>query len=136
MTDKYDVITVGAGHAGSEASCRRNTGSKTLLITSDMTAVAKMSCNPATGDRKRGKSSAGNRTALGGYTGYGNPKKQAGPKFPNGFNHGRKGPGNWWSPKEAKGPTRIGRGFLLRKLGEQKLGSEKKPPNLGFYGQD
>ena len=48
MDEKYDIIVVGAGHAGSEAvAAAANLGSKTLLITSDMTKIAQMSCNPA-----------------------------------------------------------------------------------------
>ena len=50
MTFKYDVIVVGAGHAGCEAACAAaNLGSKTLLITMDMNKIAQMSCNPAIG---------------------------------------------------------------------------------------
>ena len=47
MTFKYDVIVVGAGHAGCEAAAaQRNLGSKVLLITIDMNKIAQMSCNP------------------------------------------------------------------------------------------
>ena len=47
----YDVIVVGAGHAGCEAAAAAaNLGSKTLLITIDMQKIAQMSCNPAIGD--------------------------------------------------------------------------------------
>ena len=54
MTFNYDVIVVGAGHAGCEAAAAAaNLGSKTLLITMDMNKIAQMSCNPAVGgDRK------------------------------------------------------------------------------------
>ena len=51
----YDVIVVGAGHAGCEAACAAaHLGSRTLLITLDMNKIAQMSCNPAIGgiDRK------------------------------------------------------------------------------------
>ena len=48
--DKYDVIVVGGGHAGCEAAAAAaNMGSKTLLITMNMNAMAAMSCNPAVG---------------------------------------------------------------------------------------
>lgn len=50
MDFNYDVIVVGAGHAGCEAACASaNLGSKTLLITMDMNKIAQMSCNPAVG---------------------------------------------------------------------------------------
>ena len=46
----YDIIVVGGGHAGCEAAmAAANMGSSVLLITMDMTAFAKMSCNPAVG---------------------------------------------------------------------------------------
>ena len=48
--EKYDVIVVGGGHAGCEAAtAAANLGSKTLLITMDMTKYGQMSCNPAMG---------------------------------------------------------------------------------------
>ena len=48
MTEQiYDVIVVGAGHAGCEAAAAAaNLGSKTLLITMNMETIGKMSCNP------------------------------------------------------------------------------------------
>jgi tRNA uridine 5-carboxymethylaminomethyl modification enzyme len=52
----YDVIVVGAGHAGSEAAAAAaNMGAKTLLITMNLDAVAKMSCNPAMGGVAKGQ---------------------------------------------------------------------------------
>ena len=52
----YDVIVVGAGHAGSEAAAAAATmGAKTLLITMNMDAIAKMSCNPAMGGVAKGQ---------------------------------------------------------------------------------
>ncbi len=52
----YDVIVVGAGHAGCEAACAAaNLGSKTLLITHDMNKIAQMSCNPAVGGIAKGQ---------------------------------------------------------------------------------
>lgn len=52
----YDVIVVGAGHAGCEAACASaNLGSKTLLITHDMNKIAQMSCNPAVGGIAKGQ---------------------------------------------------------------------------------
>ncbi len=52
----YDIIVVGAGHAGSEAAFAAATlGSKVLLITMDMTKIAQMSCNPAMGGIAKGQ---------------------------------------------------------------------------------
>jgi tRNA uridine 5-carboxymethylaminomethyl modification enzyme len=65
----YDVIVVGAGHAGSEAaSAAANMGSKVLLITMDMTKIAQMSCNPAMGGIAKGQI-VREIDALGGYSG-------------------------------------------------------------------
>jgi len=56
MDFKYDVIVIGAGHAGCEAACASaNLGSKTLLITMDMNKIAQMSCNPAVGGIAKGQ---------------------------------------------------------------------------------
>ncbi len=56
MDFAYDVIVVGAGHAGCEAACAAaNLGSKTLLITHDMNKIAQMSCNPAVGGIAKGQ---------------------------------------------------------------------------------
>lgn len=52
----YDVIVVGAGHAGCEAACAAaNLGSKTCLITMDMNKIGQMSCNPAVGGIAKGQ---------------------------------------------------------------------------------
>jgi tRNA uridine 5-carboxymethylaminomethyl modification enzyme len=56
MEFKYDVIVIGAGHAGCDAACASaNLGSKTLLITMDMNKIAQMSCNPAIGGIAKGQ---------------------------------------------------------------------------------
>lgn len=56
MDFKYDVIVVGAGHAGCEAaSAAARLGSKTLLITMDMNKIGQMSCNPAVGGIAKGQ---------------------------------------------------------------------------------
>lgn len=69
MNFKYDVIVVGAGHAGCEAaSAAANLGSKTLLITMDMNKIAQMSCNPAVGGIAKGQI-VREIDALGGYMG-------------------------------------------------------------------
>lgn len=52
----YDVIVIGAGHAGCEAACASaKLGSRTLLITMDMNKIAQMSCNPAVGGIAKGQ---------------------------------------------------------------------------------
>jgi tRNA uridine 5-carboxymethylaminomethyl modification enzyme len=56
MEAYYDVIVVGAGHAGNEAAAAAaNLGSKTLLITMDMNKIGQMSCNPAMGGIAKGQ---------------------------------------------------------------------------------
>ncbi|WP_297903792.1 tRNA uridine-5-carboxymethylaminomethyl(34) synthesis enzyme MnmG [uncultured Parabacteroides sp.] len=69
MTFNYDVIVVGAGHAGCEAAAAAaNLGSKTLLITMDMNKIAQMSCNPAVGGIAKGQI-VREIDAMGGYMG-------------------------------------------------------------------
>jgi tRNA uridine 5-carboxymethylaminomethyl modification enzyme len=69
MIDAYDVIVVGGGHAGCEAAAASaNMGSRTLLITMDMTKYAQMSCNPAMGGIAKGQIIR-EIDALGGYSG-------------------------------------------------------------------
>jgi tRNA uridine 5-carboxymethylaminomethyl modification enzyme len=66
---EYDVIVVGAGHAGCEAAAAAaNLGSSVLLITMDMTKIAQMSCNPAMGGIAKGQI-VREIDALGGYSG-------------------------------------------------------------------
>ncbi len=65
----YDVIVVGAGHAGSEAAAAAaNLGSKTLLITMNMQTIGQMSCNPAMGGIAKGQI-VREIDAMGGYSG-------------------------------------------------------------------
>lgn len=69
MFNQYDVIVVGAGHAGCEAAASAaNMGSKTLLITMNMQNMAQMSCNPAMGGIAKGQILR-EVDALGGYSG-------------------------------------------------------------------
>jgi tRNA uridine 5-carboxymethylaminomethyl modification enzyme len=69
MFAEYDVIVVGAGHAGSEAAAAAaNMGSKTLLITMNLQNIAQMSCNPAMGGIAKGQI-VREIDALGGYSG-------------------------------------------------------------------
>lgn len=69
MFKEYDVIVVGAGHAGSEAAAAAaNMGSSVLLITMNMNAIAQMSCNPAMGGIAKGQI-VREIDAMGGYSG-------------------------------------------------------------------
>lgn len=69
MLKNYDVIVVGAGHAGNEAAAAAaNLGSKVLLITMDMTKIGQMSCNPAMGGVAKGQI-VREIDAIGGYSG-------------------------------------------------------------------
>uniref|UniRef100_F4CEP9 tRNA uridine 5-carboxymethylaminomethyl modification enzyme MnmG n=1 Tax=Sphingobacterium sp. (strain 21) TaxID=743722 RepID=F4CEP9_SPHS2 len=69
MFSKYNVIVVGAGHAGCEAAAAAaNLGSKVLLITMNMGTIAQMSCNPAMGGVAKGQI-VREIDALGGYSG-------------------------------------------------------------------
>lgn len=69
MFQEYDVIVVGAGHAGCEAAAAAaNLGSKVLLVTMNMQVIAQMSCNPAMGGVAKGQI-VREIDALGGYSG-------------------------------------------------------------------
>ena len=69
FNEEYDIIVVGAGHAGSEAAAAAaNMGSKTLLITMSLQNIAQMSCNPAMGGIAKGQIIK-EIDALGGYSG-------------------------------------------------------------------
>jgi tRNA uridine 5-carboxymethylaminomethyl modification enzyme len=69
MFQEYDIIVVGAGHAGCEAAAASaNMGSKVLLVTMSMPAIAQMSCNPAMGGIAKGQI-VREIDAIGGYSG-------------------------------------------------------------------
>ena len=69
MFPDYDVIVVGAGHAGCEAAVAvANMGGKVLLVTMNMNTIAQMSCNPAMGGVAKGQI-VREIDALGGYSG-------------------------------------------------------------------
>lgn len=69
MVFEYDILVIGAGHAGCEAAAAAaNLGKKTCLITIDMNKIAQMSCNPAIGGIAKGQI-VREIDALGGYTG-------------------------------------------------------------------
>ncbi|WP_276132923.1 tRNA uridine-5-carboxymethylaminomethyl(34) synthesis enzyme MnmG [Polluticoccus soli] len=94
MFPKYDVIVVGAGHAGCEAAAAAaNMGSKVLLITMNMQMIAQMSCNPAMGGIAKGQI-VREIDALGGYSGVVSDKSMIQFRMLN----KSKGPG-MWSPR-------------------------------------
>lgn len=94
MNNQYDIIVVGAGHAGCEAAAAAaNLGSKTLLITMNMDTIAQMSCNPAMGGIAKGQI-VREIDAMGGYSGLVSDKSAIQFKMLN----RSKGPA-MWSPR-------------------------------------
>lgn len=94
MFNEYDVIVVGAGHAGCEAAAAAaNMGSKVLLVTMNMQTIAQMSCNPAMGGIAKGQI-VREIDALGGYSGIVSDKSMIQFRMLN----KSKGPG-MWSPR-------------------------------------
>ncbi len=94
MFQEYDVIVVGAGHAGCEAAAAAaNMGSKVLLVTMNMQTIAQMSCNPAMGGIAKGQI-VREIDALGGYSGIVSDKSMIQFRMLN----KSKGPG-MWSPR-------------------------------------
>lgn len=117
--DTYDVIVVGAGHAGSEAAAAAaNMGSKTLLITMNLQNIAQMSCNPAMGGIAKGQI-VREIDALGGYSGIVSDTSAIQFKMLN----KSKGPA-MWSPRVQSDRMRFAEDW--RMLLEQ-------TPNLDFY---
>ncbi len=94
MFKEYDVVVVGAGHAGCEAAAAAaNMGSKVLLITMNMQTIAQMSCNPAMGGIAKGQI-VREIDALGGYSGIVSDRSLIQFRMLN----RSKGPG-MWSPR-------------------------------------
>ena len=117
--DTYDVVVVGAGHAGSEAAAAAaNMGSKTLLITMNLQNIAQMSCNPAMGGIAKGQI-VREIDALGGYSGIVSDTSAIQFKMLN----KSKGPA-MWSPRVQSDRMRFAEDWRL--LLEQ-------TPNLDFY---
>ncbi|MCB0444353.1 MAG: tRNA uridine-5-carboxymethylaminomethyl(34) synthesis enzyme MnmG [Gelidibacter sp.] len=120
MFDKvYDVIVVGAGHAGSEAAAAAaNMGSKTLLITMNLQNIAQMSCNPAMGGIAKGQIIR-EIDALGGYSGIVSDTSAIQFKMLN----KSKGPA-MWSPRVQSDRMRFAEDWRLML---------ENTPNLDFY---
>jgi tRNA uridine 5-carboxymethylaminomethyl modification enzyme len=119
MFHQYDVIVVGAGHAGCEAAeAAANLGSKVLLITMNMQTIAQMSCNPAMGGIAKGQI-VREIDALGGYSGIVTDKSMIQFRMLN----RSKGPA-MWSPRAQS--DRMLFAATWREMLEQ-------TPNVDFY---
>ncbi|WP_438964902.1 tRNA uridine-5-carboxymethylaminomethyl(34) synthesis enzyme MnmG [Flavobacterium sp.] len=117
--EKYDVIVVGAGHAGSEAAASAaNMGCSTLLVTMNLQNIAQMSCNPAMGGIAKGQI-VREIDALGGYSGIVSDKTAIQFKMLN----KSKGPA-MWSPRVQSDRMRFAEEWRLMLEGT---------PNLDFY---
>jgi len=116
---QYDVIVVGAGHAGSEAAAAAaNMGSKTLLVTMNLQNIAQMSCNPAMGGIAKGQI-VREIDALGGYSGIVSDTSAIQFKMLN----KSKGPA-MWSPRVQSDRMRFAEDWRLKL---------EQTPNLDFY---
>src|SRR5579864_1185574 len=119
MFPQYDVIVVGAGHAGCEAAAAAaNLGSKVLLITMNMQTIAQMSCNPAMGGIAKGQI-VREIDALGGYSGIVTDKSMIQFRMLN----KSKGPA-MWSPRAQSDR------MLFASIWREML---EKTPNVDFF---
>jgi len=119
MFQEYDVIVVGAGHAGCEAAAAAaNLGSKVLLVTMNMQTIAQMSCNPAMGGIAKGQILR-EIDAMGGYSGIVTDKSMLQFRMLN----KSKGPA-MWSPRAQS--DRMMFAATWRQMLEQ-------TPNVDFY---
>ena len=116
---EYDVIVVGAGHAGSEAAAAAaNMGCSTLLVTMNLQNIAQMSCNPAMGGIAKGQI-VREIDAMGGYSGLVSDTSAIQFKMLN----KSKGPA-MWSPRVQSDRMRFAEDWRLRL---------EQTPNLDFY---
>ncbi len=119
MFPEYDVIVVGAGHAGCEAAAAAaNMGSKVLLVTMNMTTIGQMSCNPAMGGVAKGQI-VREVDALGGYSGLVSDKSMIQFRMLN----RSKGPA-MWSPRTQNDRMRFSEEWRLML---------ERTPNLDFW---
>ncbi|MFO8235119.1 MAG: tRNA uridine-5-carboxymethylaminomethyl(34) synthesis enzyme MnmG [Bacteroidales bacterium] len=119
MSEHYDIIVVGGGHAGGEAAAASaNLGSKVLLITMDLTKIAQMSCNPAMGGIAKGQIIR-EIDALGGYSGIATDKSMIQFRMLN----KSKGPA-MWSPRAQNDRMKFSQ------IWRNKL---EETPNLDFW---
>ena len=119
MFKKYDVIVVGAGHAGCEAAAAAaNLGSSVLLITMNMGTIAQMSCNPAMGGVAKGQI-VREIDAMGGYSGIIADKTTMQFRMLN----LSKGPA-MWSPRAQNDRTRFAEEWRL---------ALERTPNVDFW---
>ena len=117
--DAYDVIVVGAGHAGAEAAAAAaNMGMSTLLITMNLQTIGQMSCNPAMGGIAKGQI-VREIDALGGYSGLVSDESAIQFKMLN----RSKGPA-MWSPRTQNDRVLFAESWRIRLEGT---------PNLDFY---
>ncbi|MEO9965837.1 MAG: tRNA uridine-5-carboxymethylaminomethyl(34) synthesis enzyme MnmG [Reichenbachiella sp.] len=119
MFPQYDVIVVGAGHAGCEAAAAAaNMGSKVMLITMNMNTIAQMSCNPAMGGVAKGQI-VREIDALGGYSGIVSDKSMIQFRMLN----KSKGPA-MWSPRTQNDRMRFAEEWRL---------ALEQTPNVDFW---